>query len=294
MKKLLIIVVLVGVLAWWLSGPNGLDPDVVPAHSPDLANGERLFHAGGCASCHGRLEDGKPQRDVMAGGLVMNSPVGAFHVPNISPDPEQGIGAWSDLDFLNAMQRGLAPDGSHYYPAFPYTSYARMTASDLLDLKAYLDQLPADSNAVPDHGLGFPFNVRRGLGLWKRLFLDAAPVVTVPDGDDVLQRGRYLVEGPGHCGECHTPRNAAQALDLGRWLEGGPNPDGEGRVPGLTPARDAFADWSRDDIAYYLEAGVDPEFDVVGGTMAAVQANMSRLPAKDREAIAAYLKALQP
>lgn len=294
MKKLLVIVVLLAALGWWITGPNGLSADAVPEHAPDLANGERLFHAGGCASCHGRLEDGKPRRDVMAGGLVMHSPVGAFHVPNISSDPQHGIGAWSDLDFLNAMQRGLAPDGRHYYPAFPYTSYARMSAPDLLDLKAYLDQLPAAPDGVADHELGFPFNVRRGLGLWKRLFLDDAPVVPVPAGNAQLERGRYLVEGPGHCGECHTPRNAAQAPDLGRWLTGAPNPDGEGRVPGLTPARESFAAWSADDIAYYLEAGVDPDFDVVGGTMASVQENMSRLPPADREAIAAYLKSLQP
>ncbi len=294
MKKLLIVAIVLAALAWWLTGPNGLAPSVVPEHAPDLANGERLFHAGGCASCHGGLQDGKPQRDVMAGGLVMESPIGAFHVPNISPDPEHGIGGWSDLDFLNAMQRGLAPDGSHYYPAFPYTSYARMSIPDLLDMKAYLDQLPPSTNVVAAHELGFPFSLRRGLGLWKRLFLDASPVVAVPADDEQLARGRYLVEGPGHCGECHTPRNAAQAMDRGRWLTGAPNPDGEGRVPGITPVRASFADWTADDIAYYLEAGVDPDFDVVGGTMAAVQENMSRLPAEDREAIAAYLKALQP
>jgi mono/diheme cytochrome c family protein len=294
MKRLLIVAIVLAALGWWLTGPNGLPASVVPEHVPDLVNGERLFHAGGCASCHGRVEDGKPRRDVMAGGLVMRSPVGAFHVPNISSDTVHGIGAWSELDFLNAMQRGLAPDGSHYYPAFPYTSYARMNVPDLLDLKAYLDQLPASPNTVPEHELDFPFGLRRGLGLWKRLFLDESPVVIVPADDELLRRGRYLVEGAGHCGECHTPRNAAQAMDPDRWLIGGANPEGEGRVPGLTPARESFADWTAEDIAYYLEAGVDPDFDVVGGTMAAVQDNMSRLPAEDREAIAAYLKALQP
>ena len=294
MKKLLLVVVVLAAVVWWLTGPNGLPATAVPAHEPDLANGERLFHAGGCASCHGRLDEGKPQRDIMAGGLALSSPVGIFQVPNISSDPEQGIGGWSELDFLNAMQRGLAPDGSHYYPAFPSTSYVRMTVPDLLDLKAFLDTLPASPNVVPPSELDFPFNVRRSLGLWKRLFLDDSPVASLAAGDEQVERGRYLVEGPGHCGECHTPRNVAQALDRGRWLIGAPNPDGEGRVPGITPARPSFADWSADDIAYYLEAGVDPEFDVVGGSMVAVQENLSRLPAEDREAIAAYLKAIQP
>lgn len=292
MKKLLLVAALAAIVGWWLTRPVTLGPEALPEHSVRLDNGERLFHAGGCASCHGSLEDGKPTRSALGGGLVMTSPVGRFHVPNISPDPEAGIGGWSDLDFVNAMRQGVSPGGRHYYPAFPYTSYARMTVTDLLDLKAYLDSLPADGNEVPHHELDFPWGLRRGIGLWKRLFLSDAPVVAVPVDDPVLNRGRYLVEGVGHCGECHTPRNAAWAMDRARWLEGGPNPDGDGKVPGITPARSSFAGWSAGDIAYYLESGVDPEFDVVGGSMADVQENLSRLPAEDREAIAAYLKAL--
>jgi mono/diheme cytochrome c family protein len=291
-KKLLLIVVLAAMVGWWLSRPDPLGADALPDHVVSLENGERLFNAGGCASCHGSLDQGKPVRDVMGGGLVMASPVGRFNVPNISSDPVKGIGGWSDLDFVNAMRRGLSPEGRHYYPAFPYASYAHMTVTDLLDLKAYLDELPADGNSVPGHELGFPWSVRRGIGWWKRLYLSAEPVVPVPADDPVLARGRYLGEGVGHCGECHTPRNVAQAMDRSRWLTGGPNPDGEGKVPGLTPARKGFAGWSEGDIAYYLESGVDPEFDVVGGSMVAVQENMSRLPAEDRAAIAAYLKAL--
>lgn len=292
MKKWLVLVAVLGIVGWWLTRPVGLSAADLPEYEPDLANGERVFHAGGCASCHGRLEDGKLQKDVMAGGLEMSSPVGTFRVPNISPDPEHGIGDWSALDFVNAMQHGISPDGRHYYPAFPYTSYARMTTEDVLDLKAWLDTLPASGNVVAGHDLGLPWSLSRGIGLWKRLYLDDAPVLPMPGDDPQLQRGRYLVEGPGHCGECHTPRNAAQAMDTQRWLAGAPNPEGEGRIPGLTPARASFAEWSADDIAYYLEAGVDPEFDVVGGSMASVQDNLSRLPAADRAAIAAYLKAL--
>lgn len=292
MKRVLIALLLMGVLGWWQTRPVGFAPGEIPAHPPDLANGERLFNLGGCASCHGRIEDGKPQRDVMAGGLVMNSPVGSFHAPNISPDREHGIGGWSDLDFINAMKRGISPEGRHYYPAFPYTSYVLMPMESLIDLKAYLDTLPASDNVVPGHELRFPYTLSRGLGLWKRLYLDEAPRVVLEDAGPLVQRGQALVEGPGHCGECHTPRNLAQAMDRTRWLTGAPEPSGEGKVPGITPARSSFADWSADDIAYYLESGVDPEFDVVGGSMAAVQENLSRIPAQDREAIAAYLKAL--
>lgn len=292
MKKLLLALAILALAGWWLSRPLTLDSSEVPEHQADLANGELLFNAGGCASCHGRVVDGKPQRDVLAGGLEMHSPVGVFRAPNITPDPEAGIGNWSDLDFLNAMQRGVSPQGKHYYPAFPYTSYTRMSRTDLLDLKAYLDQMPADPNAAGPNELAFPFNIRRGIGIWKRLYLNGDWVIEVPGDDELLERGRYLVEGPGHCGECHTPRNFAQALDTSRWLAGAPNPDGEGQVPNITPGRQSFADWSADDIAYYLAAGVDPEFDVVGGSMVAVQENMSRLSGKDRDAIAAYLKAL--
>jgi mono/diheme cytochrome c family protein len=294
MKKWLVLIVVLGAAGWWFTRPVGLSGDDLPRHVADLDNGERMFNAGGCASCHGRVGDGGLDKAVMAGGLEMSSPVGTFRVPNISPDPEHGIGAWTTLEFVNAMQRGVAPGGRHYYPAFPYTSYTRMRIEDVLDLKAWLDTLPPSDNVVGDHELGFPWRLSRGIGLWKRLYLDDAPVIPVPDDGPVLQRGRYLVEGPGHCGECHTPRNFAQAMNLARWLAGAPNPEGEGRIPGLNPARASFADWSADDIAYYLEAGVDPEFDVVGGSMASVQDNLSRLPAEDRQAIAAYLKALPP
>jgi len=293
-RKWLLVAGLLILAGWWLTRPVGLSPGDVPEHTPDLANGERLFHAGGCASCHGRVVDGELRKDIMAGGLELPSPVGLFRVPNITPHPEAGIGGWSALDFLNAMRRGIAPDGRHYYPAFPYTSYARMNRTDLLDLKAWLDQMPADTNRVDGHELAFPFNVSRALGLWKRFYLDDAPVVDLDRGDAQLDLGRYLVEGPGHCGECHTPRNFAQAMDSTRWLGGAPNPEGEGTVPNITPGRTSFADWSADDIAYYLSSGVDPEFDVVGGSMVSVQENLAKLDASDREAIAAYVKALPP
>lgn len=292
MKKSLLVVAVMLIAAWWLTAPQTLSPDVVPDHDPDLVNGERIFDAGGCASCHGVIEGRRPQREVMAGGLVLGSPIGQFNVPNISPHPAHGIGGWSALDFLNAMQRGVSPEGRHYYPAFPYTSYIRMTTVDLLDLKAYLDSLPASDNDVAPHELEFPFTLTRGLGLWKRAFLDNKPQVTLVSPSPEAVRGQYLVEGPSHCGECHTPRQFAQAMDRSRWLTGAPNPSGKGRIPGIDPGRASFAAWSADDIAFYLESGFDPEFDVVGGSMAAVVGNHGRLPAEDREAIAAYLKAL--
>ncbi len=269
--------------------PTGLPPGSLPAHAADTVNGERLFHAGGCVSCHATpgMESTPP---TLGGGLALNTPFGVFRVPNISPDKVHGIGNWTTLDFVNAMHLGVSPDSRHFYPAFPYTSYTHMRFEDLMDLKAYMDTLPAVQTPNQQHDLKFPWSVRAGIGLWKLLNLDSTPVVQVPADDTILLRGRYLVEGPGHCGECHTPRNWSGGLERGRWLAGAPNPDGEGVVPDITPDESGLADWSQKDIEYYLKSGFTPDFDTVGGSMVEVQENMALLPAEDRAAIAAYLK----
>ena len=280
-RKLLLGLVLVLLTSWALTRPHTIDSEGLPTVEPDLANGQLLFHAGGCASCHG--ED-------LAGGHEMHTPFGTFHVPNISPDPGAGIGGWSTLNLANAMLRGVSPSGAHYYPAFPYTSYARMRPGDVLDLKAYLDTFEPSVNDVPDHEIAFPWNVRRGIGLWKKRYLDDAPVLGSDGLTDLALRGRYLVEGVGHCGECHTARDRFGGPDNAEWLAGGPNPDGEGNIPNITPHEDGLANWSEADIAYYLESGFTPEYDTAGGSMVEVQENFAHLPKSDLEAVAAYLK----
>lgn len=269
----------------WLTRVEPIEAVSLPRHTPDLANGARMFHAGGCASCHGAD---------LGGGLELVTAFGSFHVPNISPHPERGIGGWSEADFVSAMKRGVSPDGEHYYPAFPYTSYAGMDVPDLLDLKAWLDTVPALDSTVPPHDLRVPWNLRRGIGLWKRLYLDDAPVLEVPAGNEQLARGRYLVESVGHCAECHTPRDALGGLQKAQWMAGGANPDGDGRVPNITPHSDGLQAWSEKDIARYLKSGFTPDYDTVGGSMAKVQENLARLPEDDRAAIVAYLRALPP
>ncbi len=264
----------------------------LPAGDP--GRGEPLFWAGGCASCHAPAKAEGDDRFRLGGGQVLKTPFGNFTVPNISPDPQDGIGAWTEADFANAMLRGVSPDGQHYYPAFPYTSFTRMTPGDVADLWAYLATLPPVAGRQPGHDLSFPYSVRRGLGLWKLAFLSDAPAVTLPDADPEVARGQYLAEGPGHCGECHTPRNLAGALDTSRWLAGAPSPEGPGRVPNITSGAGGLGDWSAADIAYFLESGFKPDFDTVGGSMVEVQENMAMLPATDRTAIAAYLKAVPP
>ena len=275
---------------WWLTRPARVSAAALPAHQADAEAGRLVFAAGGCTSCHAAPGAEGDARLVLSGGLHLDSDFGTFLAPNISPHPDAGIGGWTEAQFVTAMRHGTAPDGRHYYPAFPYTSYARMTDADLLDLFAYLRTLPPSNVASQPHELAFPFTVSRGIGLWKMLYLDPAPVLA-DLADPQLERGRYLVEGPGHCGECHTPRDALGGLRRDAWLAGGPNPDGKGRIPNLTPAG---LDWSAGDIAYYLESGFTPEFDSAGGAMVEVIRNTALLPAEDRAAIAAYLKAVPP
>jgi mono/diheme cytochrome c family protein len=280
-------------LGLFLVRPVALPASVLPLHEVDLKNGERMFNAGGCYSCH-TSEQKSPGLPELGGGLEMDTPFGVFLVPNISPDPVNGIGRWNLLDFVSAMRAGVSPDGRHYYPAFPYSSYSRMSVEDLVDLKYYLDTLPVVRTPNKAHQLEFPWNIRMGIGLWKLVNLDSSTVTALPADDIQLQLGRYLVEGPGHCGECHTPRNWTGGLDYGRWLAGAKSPEGEGKVPNITPGKKGLAGWSQGDISDYLASGFTPDYDTVGGSMVEVQENMALLPEADRQAIAAYLKAIPP
>lgn len=260
--------------------------------SPDLANGEQLFWAGGCAGCHAAPGAEGDALKIMSGGRALPSDFGTFHIPNISSDNQAGIGGWTVAQFGNAMTRGVGPNGEHLYPSFPYGSYARLSPKDVNDLFGYLKSLPASSNVAPAHDLPFPFNIRLTVGGWKFLYFDDGPRVELTNASDQVKRGQYLVEGPGHCGECHTPRNALGGFEAGAWLAGGPNPEGDGRVPGITSTSEGISAWSEDEIVNYLETGFTPDFDSVGGSMVEVQKNIAHLPKSDLEAIAAYLKAV--
>ncbi|MGB5412398.1 MAG: cytochrome c [Woeseiaceae bacterium] len=296
-KLLIAVLATLLLLAAWLTRANPLQPEDLPSHQADAIAGQRIFWAAGCASCHATPVDGaRAQGDdklILGGGTELDTPFGLFRVPNISPHEEDGIGSWSMLDFVNAMQHGVSPDGRHYYPSFPYTSYVRMERRDVMDLKAFLDTLAPVPGVQGDHEMAFPYSVRRGLGLWKRRYLDPDPVVADSSSDNEIALGRSLVEGAGHCGECHTPRDRFGGMDTGQWLAGAPNLDGAGSIPGITAAGKNVSGWSAADIAYYLESGFTPDFDTAGGTMVAVQENMAKLTPTDRAAIAAYLKSLQ-
>src|ERR1700689_4194961 len=254
---------------WWLTAVPAMPEVTAPAHAPDLANGQTTFNAGGCSTCH--AVPGQPDRFRLGGGLAIPSPFGTFYAPNISPDPADGIGRWTEAEFVTAVTKGISPEGTHYFPAFPYTSYAHARPEDIADLFAYLKTLPPVSGKVRDHDVPFPFNIRRNIGLWKLLFMDDKPFK--PDAARSAQwnRGAYLVNSLGHCAECHSPRNFLGGIITAQRFAGGPDPDGKGWVPNIT--QKGLSDWGEKDIAYLLESGQTNDGDSVGGSMVAVIKN---------------------
>jgi mono/diheme cytochrome c family protein len=292
LRKLIVLAVLGGIAGlavfWFLTIPSTVAATALPAHTPNLDNGKTMFFAGGCTSCH--AIPGQDDKTRLGGGLGLKSPFGTFYAPNISPHPSSGIGAWNEAQFVTAMVKGTSPAGTHYFPAFPYGSYQRMNYADVRDLFAYLKTMPAVDQKSREHDVPFPFNVRRLLGGWKLLFLDGQPFKPDPAQSAEWNRGAYLVNGPGHCAECHSPRNLMGGIISGQRFAGGPNPEGEGWVPNMTQAR--LKDWSVSDIEYLLETGDLPDGDSVGGVMVAVIRNTSQLPAADRKAMAVYIKSL--
>jgi mono/diheme cytochrome c family protein len=275
-----------------LLGPwRGTPPAI--AETGDAEHGAYVLRLGGCVTCH---TDERNQGRFLAGGRALATPFGTFYTPNITPDPDRGIGGWSSAEFVQAMTEGVAPGGHPYFPAFPYTSYTRMTRQDLVDLKAYLDTVEPVANDVPEHALDFPFGFRPLVKGWQLLFFDPGPFEPDPARSEVWNRGAYIVTGPGHCSECHSPRNALGARQDDRFLAGNPaGPEGK-PVPNITPhPEDGIGGWSTTDIAFALQTGILPDGDVLGGAMAEVVKDAtSHLTADDRSAIAEYLQSLPP
>lgn len=273
---------------WAVTRPGSVTEAELAGLEGDATAGEAVFWAAGCASCHAAEDAEGEARLVLSGGQRFPSEFGTFVAPNISMDAEHGIGGWTLAEFVTALQEGVSPEGRHYYPAFPYTAYRLAERQDLADLWAFWQTLPASDVPSASHDVGFPFSVRRAVGIWNLLYLRDDFVVTGALTEPQT-RGRYLSEALAHCGECHTPRDGLGGLDRQAWLAGAPNPTGTGSIPPLTPDR---LRWSEAEIAAYLNDGFTPDFDSAGGHMVSVIRNLSRLPEADRLAIAAYLKAL--
>jgi mono/diheme cytochrome c family protein len=255
-----------------------------------VARGAYLATAAGCADCHTDAKnDGRPY----AGGRALTTPFGTFYAPNITPDPDTGIGRWSDAQFLNALREGVSPDGSNYFPVFPYPSFTKITDDDARAIKAYLFAQPAVRQSNRAHDVAFPFSWRLLLNGWKLLFFSSGPLRPAPERGDAYNRGAYLVTALSHCGECHTPRNWFGAMEPSRLLAGTPHgPDGKA-VPNITPdSETGIGKWSEDDIVTLLKDGQTPDFDFVGGAMAEIVKNTTRLTDADRRAIAVYLRTL--
>ncbi len=282
------VVAAVMVAAWLTTAPRGVGAEVAIAMAQpgDAEAGRTVFYVAGCESCH--MSPGQQDPLRLGGGQELKTPFGSFYPPNISSDPIDGIGGWSAVNFADALMRGVSPRGEHLYPAFPYASYGRMSIKDVRDLFAFLRTTPAVAGRAPPHALNFPFSIRRAVGLWKLLYMPKIdqPVAVAPSEPEAL--GRYLVEGPGHCAECHSPRDYLGGIVASRRLTGGPLPDGKDKSPDITAL--GHKKWSESDVEDALSTGFTPSGDVLDGPMAAVVRSLSQAPASDLAAMAHYLK----
>jgi len=255
----------------------------------DAKRGEYLAKAGGCVGCH---TEEKKDAVPFAGGRALKTPFGTFYGPNITPDAEAGIGRWSEVDFVRAMRLGERPDGANFFPAFPYPSFTKISDSDLRDLWAYLRTLPPSAQASKDHDLWFIFGWRWLVSVWKFFFFTPGPFANIPGVSEIVNRGAYLVQALGHCGECHTPRNFLGGPKLGRSLAGGKGPDGKG-VANLTPT--GLKKWDDKELKEFLTTGLTPDGDVPAESMGEVITNTtSKLLPADLDAVIAYLRTLAP
>jgi len=270
-------------LALLAAGPGNADAQ------GDAKRGEYLAKAGGCVGCHTAEKEGSTP---FAGGRALKTPFGTFYGPNITPHPEAGLGKWTEADFIRAMRQGERPDGSNFFPAFPYPSFTKIVDSDLKDLWAYLRTLPPSATPSKEHDLWFFFGWRWLVTFWKWFFFTPGPFTNIPGLSDVANRGAYLVQALGHCGECHTPRNFLGGPKSGRFLAGGKGPDGKA-VANLTPTE--LKKQSDKELKDLITTGMTPDGDVLAEAMGEVVTNtISKLTPADLDALIAYLRTLPP
>lgn len=270
----------IGVIYWLFAMP-GVKDVAIPDSTESIERGRYLVDAGGCVSCH----EGTEHPQSLSGGLALESEFGTFYVSNITPDVATGIGGWTGKDVLLALKHGRSRGGGFYYPAFPYISYAGLTDRDALDIAAYLMSSPAVEFTPPSH------EVPRWLWRWTLAGWNKLAAFSLPpfpqEADVKVARGAYLARSLGHCGECHTPRNLLGIADPRREFAGAPLGDGE--VEAIDG--EALAEWTEEDLGYFLFLGVKPDGEFVGGEMEkVVEHNTSKLTLEDRQALAAFLK----
>jgi len=256
----------------------------------DAVRGRYLVIAGGCIACH---TDIKNKAKILSGGPALKTPFGIFFAPNITPDKIHGIGSWTLAQFARAMTSGISPQGKHYFPSFPYTSYTAMAAQDLADLKSYLDTVAPVAKPAKPHAVSWPFSDRRLIGAWKQLYFQGGQFKPITDKSQTWNRGAYLVNVLGHCGECHTQRDILGGTVGKKHAGNSRGPDGS-RVPKLRGLRTKAGErWTRDELTMSLLVGMKPSGDFLGDVMAEVVAHSTRkLTPDDQAAIAEYLLSL--
>lgn len=275
----------------WLGALLLLSSGAARADDEAIARGLYIAGLARCVSCHTDSAHGGP---TLAGGRELKTSFGTFYSPNISPDPRDGIGGWSDADFVKAMRRGVSPSGYNYYPICPYPDFTLMSERDLLDLRAYLATLPAVPQPNRDHALDFPYSVRMFLTPWKILYFRRGPME--PDLTRTIEwnRGAYLVRAVGHCVECHTPRNAVGAIRKKQRMGGVATAADGAPAPDISPHPAALASWSADDFAAFFKDGVTPNGDQMHPPMTETLQGTARLSDQDRHAMGVYLKSIPP
>lgn len=292
----LVVLAVIGLAtAVWLVWPNAMTQDEALASLPadfagDPIKGELLFYTAGCGSCHMNERASADKPEGLVGGKGLETPFGTFYPSNITPDPETGIGGWSETQFLNALQRGLRPDGLPYYPALPYTAYAKASAEDLLHIKAYLDEQDPVAYQAPEHQLAFPANIRLGVGAFKKLLVDFSPFEPDPGQSDAWNRGAYLTQALGHCGFCHTPRTPWQTEDQTRAFQGAP------ALKAGEKAAKKLVDRKPGVIIDALSSDAIDLFAVISdkSAMAHVSRAYDHVPDADKQAIETYILSFAP
>ncbi|MEC9375282.1 MAG: cytochrome c [Pseudomonadota bacterium] len=256
-----------------------------------IDRGRYLANAAGCLTCHTDSErNGIP----FAGGREIDTPFGVFIVPNITPDEMTGIGKWNDSDFIAAVLEGRSPSGEYYYPSFPYPSYAGMQEQDVLDIKSYLDSMPASNNKMKGHKLKWYIPGRWAMKIWQSIYSPWEFSPLPAEANALMRRGAYLVRNLGHCSECHTPRNRLGILLTDQELEGGSKQSEFSNAPNITnDKRNGIGEWTAMDLEFFLDLGMLPDGDFTGSDMAAVIDNStSQLTAEDREAMVVFLRSV--
>jgi len=258
-----------------------------------IERGKYLATAANCQTCHTRAGG-----EAFAGGLAFTLDFGTLYSTNITPDPDTGIGGWSEEDFERALRSGERPNGEHLYPAFPYTAFTGMSDEDVSALYAYMMSVPAVNATAPENDLGFPYNKRWALGMWKWRYFDEERFVANDAKSDEWNRGAYLVEAVAHCGACHSPRNSRGAVDEDLEYTGGIYMDRVSRrddrlvnwsAPNITPAESGLKHWSEDDLSNYLKFGYSPRAGVFGPMNKVIMNSTRHLEEADTRAMAVYL-----